>query len=133
MIDIDKYTEELKEDTRVDELNLLQKQLMLPGIKHKWVSRLISAKRLVNSLNKKKKMAFLAVHAGLESQNAIPPGISKTSLEKKIENSDSIQKIVQEIEDTELTIEYLEKVESIFRSMTYDIKNIIDINKLETT
>lgn len=133
MIDLDKYNEELKEDTRVDELNLLQKQLMLPGIKHKWVARLIYAKKHLNSLIKKKKMTYVAVHATLESQNAIPPNIPKNALDRKIENSDSIQKIIQDIEDTEIVIQYLEKVENILRSMTYDIKNIIDINKLETT
>ena len=50
MFDFEKYSEELKEDTKVDELNLLQKQLMLPGIKHKWVARLINQKRFLNEL-----------------------------------------------------------------------------------
>ena len=133
MWDLDKYNTELKEDTRIDEINLLQKQLMLPGIKHKWVARLIFAKRHLNSLNKKKKLTYVAVLASLESQNAIPPGLSKTTLEKKIESSDSVQNIIQDIEDTELIIEYLEKVETIFRSMTYDLKNIVDITRMETT
>lgn len=132
MFDFEKYSEELKEDTKVDELNLLQKQLMLPGIKHKWVARLIRQKRYLNDLNRKKKNTRVAVLAVLE-KDGIPPGIPKTSLDKKIDSSDSIQKITQEIEDTELGIEYLEKVEQILRTMTYDIKNIIDINRLETT
>jgi hypothetical protein len=130
MLDLNRLSEELKEDTRIDELNLLQKQLMLPGIKHKWVARLITEKRHLNSLIRKKKVAKAAV---LSSLNDIPPGIPKASLEKKIDASDTIQKIDQEIEDTQTIIEYLEKVEQIFRSMTYDIKNIIDINRLETT
>ena len=130
---LDKYNEELKEDTKIDELNLLQKQLMLPGIKHKWVARLIQAKRQLNQLQKKKKLTYVAVLSVLESQNAIPPGLTKSTLDKKIESSDSVQKIIQDIEDTELIIEYLEKVENILRSMTYDVGNITKIMTLENT
>jgi hypothetical protein len=132
MLNFDKLSSELKEDTKVDELNLLQKQLTLPAIKHKWVARLIEQKRYLNNLEKKKKMAKIAVLSSLEEQG-LPPGIPKTSLEKKIDNSETIQKINEDIDETTLLIEYLEKVETIFRSMTYDIKNIIEINKLETT
>jgi hypothetical protein len=132
MLDFDKLSQELKEDTQIDELNLSQKQLTLPAIKHKWVFRLIEQKRYLNSLERKKKMAKIAVLSSLEEQG-LPPGIPKASLERKIDNSDTLQKINEDIEETKLLIEYLEKVETVFRSMTYDIKNIIEINKLETT
>ena len=132
MVIIDKFKEELEKDTHVDELNLLQKQLQLPAIKHKWVARLIDAKRQLNNLIRKKKAIRAAVVATLE-KDGIPPGIPKSSLDKKIENTKSIAEIDEQIQDIEITIEYLEKVESIFRSMTYDLKNIIEINKLETT
>jgi hypothetical protein len=132
MVIIDKFKEELEIDTQVDELNLLQKQLQLPAIKHKWVARLIDSKRHLNNLNRKKKTIRAAVIATLE-KDGIPPGIPKSSLDKKIENTKSLLDIEEEIQDTEIAIVYLEKVESIFRSMTYDLKNIIEINKLETT
>ena len=132
MVIIDKFKEELEKDTHIDELNLLQKQLQLPAIKHKWVARLIDAKRHLNNLIRKKKVIRAAVVAALE-KDGIPPGIPKSSLDKKIENTKSIAEIDEQIQDIEITIEYLEKVESIFRSMTYDLKNIIEINKLETT
>ena len=126
------FKKELQSDTQIDEINLSQKQLMLPAIKHKWVARLIEQKRKFNALNKKKKIIRAAVVASLEKEG-MPPGLPKSALDKKIENSDAIQKINEEIEDTEIIIEYLEKIETIFRTMTYDIKNIIDINRLETT
>jgi len=132
MFDFEKSDEELKKDTQIDELNLLQKQLMLPGIKHKWVSRLINQKRYLNSLLRKKKGTRVAVLSVLEREG-MPPGLPKSALDKKIDSSEAISKIDQEIEETEVAIEYLEKVEQILRTMTYDIKNIIDINKLETT
>lgn len=126
------FKKELQEDTKIDEIYLTQKQLMLPAIKHKWVARLIDQKRKLNALNKKKKIVRAAVIASLEKEG-MPPSMPKSALDRKIENSDAMQKINEEIEDIEITIEYLEKVENIFRTMTYDIKNIIDINRLETT
>lgn len=127
-----KYDEEIQLDTNLDELNVLDKQLKLPGIKHKWVSRLINFKRHLNILNSKKDKIKKEVLSHL-IENGIPPNLPRQSLEQKIKDSDVYKKIEEDIAETNLIIEYLEKVESILRSMTYDIKNIIDINKLETT
>ena len=133
MVDLEKIKKELVEDTKLDELNLLEKQLILPSIKHKWIFRLIEEKRRLNSLNKKKKSTKIAALVALEEQKGIPPGVSKSFLDKKIEESEPIQKIEEEIKDCELLIEYLEKVEQIFKTMTYDMSNIIKIQTLEIT
>jgi chaperonin cofactor prefoldin len=39
--------------------------------------------------------------------------------------------INEEIEELELVIEYLEKAEKIFSSTTYDLKNAIELMKME--
>ena len=126
------FKKELQEDTQIDELNLLQKQLMLPAIKHKWVARLIDEKRRVNRLKTQKKIIKEGVLASMEA-SGIPPGIPKTKIDRKIESSQTIIKIDEDIQDCEVLIEYLEKVEGIFRSMTFDLKNIVEITKMETT
>jgi hypothetical protein len=128
----DKFQQEIKEDTKIDQLNLMDRQLMLPAIKHKWVARLIEQKRNRNNLEKKKKVLREEVLKKLES-GGIPTGVPKASIKEKVDASDTIKKINEEIDDVNLLIEYLEKVEGIFRSMTYDIKNITEISKLETT
>jgi len=128
----EKFQEEIKEDTRIDQINLMDRQLMLPAIKHKWVARLIEQKRNRNSLERKKKILKEEVLKKLES-GGIPTGVPKASIKEKVEASDTIKKINEELEDVAIIIEYLEKVEGIFRSMTYDIKNITEITKLETT
>ncbi len=124
------YEKEIIIDTSIDELNILEKQLKLPTIKHKWVFRLISYKRELNRLNKKRKEIKETVISKLEN---IPKGIPKKILDSKIESSDQIQSIDDQIQEISIMIEYLEKVELILKSMSYDIKNIIDINRLETT
>jgi hypothetical protein len=126
----EEYEKEIFSDTKIDELNLLEKQLQLPAIKHKWVARLITHKRKVNNLEKKRKEIKEIV---LSKMSDIPKGIPKKLLDAKIDTTEEIQKIDEEIEKHSIMIEYLEKVEQIFKSMSYDLKNIIDINKLETT
>jgi len=132
MVYLEEFKKELQEDTKIDQINLLEKQMMLPAIKHKWVARLIDQKRKLNSLERKKKAIRAGVLETLEKKG-LPTGLPKSALDKKIDGSEEILKIVEEIEDTEVMIEYFEKIETIFRSMTYDMKNIIEINKLETT
>jgi hypothetical protein len=127
-----KYFEEIKEDTRFDQLNILDKQLMLPAIKHKWVSRLIEQKRHKNILEKKRKDAKLGVIKKLENEG-IPTGIPKAALNGKVESTEIIRKIDEELTETVLIIEYLEKVEKIFSSITYDIGNATKLMVLETT
>ena len=129
---LEEFKKELQDDTQLDELNLLQKQLMLPAIKHKWVARLIDEKRKLNRLKNNKKIIREGVLTSLE-QKGIPPGVPKAKIDRKIETSQSIIKIDEDIQESEIIIEYLEKVETIFRSMTYDLKNIVDITRMETT
>ena len=127
-----KYKEEIDEDTKIDQINLLDRQMMHPATRHKWVARLIQHKRTKNELERRKKLLKEEVVKTLE-EKGIPTGLPKASLMSKVENSDGIKKITQEIDDVDLMIEYLERVEQIFKSMTYDLKNIVDISKMEMT
>jgi hypothetical protein len=128
----EKIKHEINSDLVLDRINLLEKQLMLPAIKHKWVARLIDQKRLKSSLETKKKHLKADVLKTLQD-SGIPSNLPKAALDRKIESSDSILKIDEQIKETEIIIEYLEKVENICRSLTYDIKNAVDLEKLETT
>lgn len=127
---LDKFKEEIVNDVKVDELNLLDKQMMLPSLKHKWVARLIDNKRELNALNRKKKILRESVLEEFK-KNGIPPGIPKATIDKKIDCSDAMLKLQEDIEEKEIIVEYLEKVETIFKNMSFDLKNIVEINKME--
>ncbi len=127
-----KYNEEIIEDTKIDQINILEKQLMIPAIKHKWVARLIEQKRNKLNLERRKKELKEQVLSKL-TENGIPTGIPKVSIKQKVESSEIIKKIDEDIKDTDLIIEYLEKVEKIFSSVTYDIGNAAKLMVLETT
>ena len=68
---LEEFKKELQDDTQLDELNLMQKQLMLPAIKHKWVARLIDEKRKLNRLSNQKKIIREGVLASMESNGIL--------------------------------------------------------------
>lgn len=133
MQDINKYFEEIKEDLKLDQINILEKQLSLPAIKHKWVSFLIKSKIQRNELEKKKKEIKEIVLKKYTQDNNIPTGVPKASIKAKIEGSDSIKKIDDDLKDLDVIIDYLEKVEKIFTTFSYDISNATKLMILETT
>jgi len=127
---INKYKNELEQDTKINELNLKDAQMMLPGIKHKWVSRLINHKQERNKLISLQKKAKEQIINNLMKEASIT--LSIPVLEKRAEKDELVKKIKKQIEEQELIILYLDKVENIFKSMTWDIKNLTEIIKLET-
>lgn len=125
---LEKYKKELEIDTTIDELNVKEVQLKLPAIKHKWVARLIQAKV---DLKKLQSMRWTATE---QIKNQIKPPVELPDSNKT--NAASKQSVIiridQQIAQQELVIEYLAKVETIMKNVTYDIKNIIDIMKMES-
>lgn len=121
------YQKEIVEDIKVDELSLKDKAMLVPTIKHKWVGRLMTHKAQLRKLNDLKKKTLKKI----SSESPIP--LSKTTLEQAAENNESVIKIQESIDRLEVIIEYLEKVEKLTSSLTWDCKNLIDLQKLETT
>ena len=60
-----------------------------------------------------------------------PVKISQSAAESAAERHESISKLNVFITEQDNIIEYLEKVEKIMGQMHWEIKNIIDINKME--
>lgn len=125
----EKYNLELQEDTLLDQMNIRDQQLKLPGIKHKWVGRLINHKQKVNKLKKVKELAREKAMEEISAGSVVR--ISNPVLERKADNDNLVKKVDEQIDNEKLIIVYLEKVEKIFNSMTFDVKNVVDIMKLE--
>jgi hypothetical protein len=128
---LDDIIDELKKDCLIDEINLKESALMLPAKKAKWVARLILQKNKLNDLEKKKK---LEVNKFVErkKEEAISP-VSINVLKSLAEKECSIMDIDFQIESTKNTIDFLERIEKIMSSLSFDIGNIIKIVQLETT
>ncbi len=128
---LEEYIKELENDLKIDELYLKDYTLRLPGIKHKWAGRCIRHKlELVDLKQKKEKLKKTLKTKVLESSSVKP---SLPALDKIVENSDEVKEFDKKIHEIELIVELLEKSEKTLSSASYDLKNLIDIIKLETT
>jgi hypothetical protein len=128
---LEKYIAELEIDVKLDELNLKDAALCLPARKAKWVSRLITEKRNLYALMQKK--SNLITEAVNEIKKESPVNLTYPTLEKAAEKHPIIVKINIEIEEIKNVIEFLEKVEKTISSISFDIKNLVEIIKMETT
>ena len=100
---LDKYNEEIVEDVKIDQINILDKQLMLPAIKHKWISRLMQTKRQKVLLDRKKKELKEQVLTKITA-SGIPTGVPQASIKQKVESSETIRKIDEDLKDLDLVI-----------------------------
>jgi len=101
--------------------------MMVPTIKHKWVGRLMMHKAQHKKLLIAKKKAIKTYTDGN------PVALSKKLSEQASINDPNIILIQESLEKIELIIDYLERVERLINTLTWDCKNVIDLQKLETT
>jgi len=128
---IDVYIKELESDLKIDELNLKEYQLKLPGIKHKWAGRYIRHKyELLGLRSKREEIKRSLVE---QIQNTSPVKLAIPIVERTAEKHSEIKDIDKKINELSLVTELLEKTEKTLSSTSFDLKNLIDIIKLETT
>lgn len=122
------YKEGIEKDLKIDQFNIHNKVNDIPSLKHYWVAKLIESKIELKNLQKKKNQLIKKVNESAEVGIHFSAQTAKTLMSK----SPIISEINEEIEEMELIIEYLEKAEKIFSSTTYDIKNAIELMKMES-
>lgn len=129
MDELSQLIEEIKKDTQIDDMNILEKQKMLPSKKHFWATKLILYKKEQIDLTRKRKKLISELVEKIIKESKV--SISKQTAEKAVMESKSIKDIDERLEELGFIIELLEKTEQIFKSMSFDIKNIIELNKME--
>ena len=128
---LEDYIKELENDLKISELELKDYQLKLPGIKHKWAGRCIRHKLELNDLRKKRDTLKRTLVEKLMEQS--PVKLNLPVAERTVEKHSELVEMDEKMKQTELIVELLEKSEKTLSSTSYDLKNIIDIIKLETT
>lgn len=124
-----RYKEEINKDLAVDDFNIKDIQQKLPSRKHFWVARLIDARIELSQLQKRKKKLKVLLSQKIASDSMV--SLSQSVISNAVENSDEMEKLNDSIKEYEYIIEYLEKVEKIMSTMHWEIKNIVEIQKLE--
>ena len=98
-------------------------------MKHKWAARYINHKRkLIKLKAQKRTLSNRLVSNYIENS---PVKINVNIAEKSIQQNTSILDINSKIEQEELLLEYLEKIQNIVNNIQWDIKNLIELEKLE--
>jgi hypothetical protein len=100
-----------------------------PARKHYWVSKLIRHKKnLLTLKNQRDAIKKEVVEKIIESS---PVKVTIPVAEKASYKHDKMIEILNRINEEELIIEFLEKTEKTFSAVGFDIKNIIEIMKME--
>lgn len=128
---LSEYIKELENDLKIDELYLKDYTLRLPGIKHKWAGRCIRHKSEIFDIKNKKEKLKKAIKEKILENSPVKPSLPV--LDKLVENADELKDLDRKINELQLVVELLEKAEKTLSSASYDLKNLIDIIKLETT
>lgn len=128
---LEQYILELEKDVKLDQFNIRDCQMKIPAYKHKWVGRLMRHKQEVVRLNHQKYQLKKTIANKIQGSTTYK--VTKPVAEKAATNHESIVDITHKIDDLNVLIEFLEKAERILSSMTYDVKNLVEIMRLETT
>ena len=124
-----KYIEEVGKDLVLDDFNIKEQSMRLPARKHYWVAQLIKSKIARNQTFEKKKK--LKKDITKEVIMSSPVKLSQSAAEQAAERHESLSSLTAKIKELDLVIEYLEKVEKTMSQMGFDIKNIVELQKME--
>ena len=131
LLNVDKiisdFQTELTNDIKMDELSLKEKAMLAPITKQKWVARTTQYKSTLLKLEYARKQKIK------EKTVNTPVALSKAARDEIMHNDDDVVSINTCIDQVKLILDYLEKVEKLTGSLTFDYKNAIDLQKLETT
>lgn len=126
---IERYRDEINKDLIINDFNIKDVQLKLPSRKHYWAARLIDAKIELHGLGKRKKTLKESIVKRIISE--APVRLTQQTAEIAAESTDELIVIATSIKNYEFVVEYLEKVEKIMAGMGFDLRNIIEIQKME--
>lgn len=126
---MDQYIDEIEKDLQINEFNLKDSSMKTPARKHYWVSKLIRHKRNLLSLRQQRDIVKKDVVKKIIEES--PVKVTVPVAEKASYRHDKMVEISQKINEEELIIEFLEKTEKTFSAVGFDIKNIIEIMKME--
>lgn len=123
--------DEITKDLSIDDFNIKESQMRLPARKHFWAARLIDTKINLNRLQQKEKdlKSKLAKKICEDS----PIKLSTSGVDNLINEQDEMKQLHAQIVEHKHIIEYLEKVEKIMSTLHWEVKNIIELQKLEQT
>lgn len=124
-----RYKREIQEEVKIDGFNIKEVAMLVPSKKHFWAARLNDHRIEIADLKTKKAKILRALVEKADASS--PVKLSKVNLEKMIEEMPEIQDLESKIKEQEHIITYLEDERWTFSKLTEDVKNVIEVMKLE--
>lgn len=124
--DLNNYTKELNEDMKITKMNIHEKSLMVSSLRVKWLNYYFKEKENFQRI-KKAKDTILKSKIG-NNNNSI---LKMKSEDIISENDKRIKKLNILYERVKTNIDFLERAMNILNDFGFQIKNCIDLYKLE--
>jgi len=127
-VELNKYLKELDSDLALTKFNIREKSLMISSYRAKWLSYYYAEKENLSRINAAKQKV-LKQKVG-ESKN-IDSVLRMKSEDKLAESDATVQKLDVLKKVTQDNIDFLERALNAVDSFAWDIKNVIEVCKLE--
>ena len=124
----EKIVQDIEKDIKIDRMNMDEKSLQIPSIKHYWIAEPYRSKIKIQALERKKKDLFKAF---AESDRVMEIGLSKDAIQRQFNSTKKVQEINEQLEELKIIVEYLEDAKFVLGRVTDDLKNRIELEKVE--
>jgi hypothetical protein len=120
---LEKYIKEFEDDVALTMSNVKEKSLMVTSYQSKWI-RYYFAEKTLNQKLKDTKIAFSKKFGGkIEFSGQMLLETNKVN--------ESLEKLNTELKTSEMCLDFMEKSMAVLDKMNFQIKNVIDLVKLE--
>ncbi len=122
------YIKELSEDVKLTEYNLREKSLTCSSIWAKWLSYLHLEKENLQRISDAKKKILSKKMASTKATDSV---LRMKSEDKIAENDETMKKLAVLAKQTQDSIDYIERALGILANFGFNIKNCVDVYKLQ--
>ena len=129
-----KYQEEFDEDVEVNIRNVKDKSMLISSIRAKWIRIYFKERDMLDKLKEAKTVYSrqLANQTSVNQRAAVafltPPSVPFGS----VELDPGLTKINTELKNSEYCLDFINKAFNVLESFNYQIKNVVDLIKLES-
>ena len=125
---LDELRDRYREFASINDMNMDSRLLKIPGEKHYWVSCLIDAKNERYRAIKAKKKTKESLTKKIIEEGVV--NLNKQTLDN-LENTESMENLNDLIHDLDMKIEYLELCVKNITFIGNDMKNILELRRLQ--
>ena len=125
--ELSKYIEELENDVKLTEFNLREKSLLASSLWSKWLSYLFLEK---SNLDKIQLAKTKCINQNMSEDQVQDSVLGKKNEENLLANNDTLKQLNSYAKMTQSNIDFIERALQIWSNFGFQIKNTIEVLKL---